>query len=162
MAELKEEVKTFIVQAHACFRKPSLIIKDVGAEFGVTITRDQVHFYHPEKAGARKRLGAKWKVLFDATRAAFVKGEVDVGIAKQVYRLKLYQRAAEYYEERGNLVLAAEMAEKAAKEVGGAFTNRRELTGRGGEPLVPPDIAATILKVYGNGGSDSGDGGAGK
>jgi len=160
MAALSDEVKTFIVQAHACFRKPSLIVADVKTEFGISLKRQDVQYYHPEKNSGR-RLAAKWKELFAATRKAFVEGKVTVGIAQQTYRLELYQRAAEYYEGKGNLVLAAEMAEKAAKEVGGAYTNRRELTGRGGEPLVPPDIAATILKVYGDGGSDGG-GDAGK
>lgn len=149
MPSLSEEVQAFIVQAHACFRKPSLIIRDVEAEFGVKVKRDQVQFYHPEKGSKTKRLGDKWKTLFAETRKAFVNGKVEVGIAKQAYRLGLYQRAAEYYEENGFFALAAEMAERAAKEVGGAYTNKRELTGGGGKPLVPEVITSAILKVYG-------------
>jgi hypothetical protein len=155
MPTIPEEVQAFIVQAHACFRKPSLIVKDVGAEFDVKVTRDQVYFYHPEKGGKHRRLAARWKKLFEETRKAFVEGNVEIGIAAQVYRLELYQRAADFYEERGNFVLAAEMAERAAKEIGGFYTNRRELTGQGGQPLLPPDIAAAILKVYGGGGAQT-------
>jgi hypothetical protein len=151
MAALSEDAQAFIVQALACGRKPSLVVKDVKAEFGVTVSREQVFFYHPERGSKDKRLALRWKNLFARTRYAFEAEKARVGIAQQVYRLMLYQRAAEYYEERGNYVLAAEMAVLAAKEVGGGYTNRRELTGRGSEPLVPPDIAATILKVYGGG-----------
>jgi hypothetical protein len=149
MAALSEDAQTFIVQALACGRRPSFVVKDVKAEFGLTVSREQVLFYHPERGGEGKRLAQKWKDLFAKTQAAYEAEKVKVGIAQQTYRLLLYQRAAEFYEERGNYVLAAEMAVLAAKEVGGAYTNKRELTGRGGEPLVPPDIAATILKVYG-------------
>lgn len=127
MAKLTEEIQTFIVQAHACFRKPSLIIKDVGAEFGVKLTRDQVQFYHPERGKKNKRLGKKHVSLFYATRKAFLDRKVEIGVAAQSYRLSYYQRAADFYEERGNYVLGAAMVEKAAKEVGGAYTNKHLL-----------------------------------
>lgn len=35
----------------------------------------------------------------------------------------------------GNLVLAATLLEQAAKEMGNAYTNRRELTGPAGGPI---------------------------
>lgn len=140
MPKLSEEIQAFIVQAHACFRKPSLIAKDVVAEFGVKLARDQIQFYHPDKGAKGKRLALKWKTLFAATRKEFVESKAQVGIAQQTYRLLLYQRAAEFYEEQGNMVLAAEMAERAAKEVGGAFTNKQEhkfdLTGLSDEDLL--------------------------
>jgi hypothetical protein len=153
VAALAEEVQTYIVQAHACFRKPSLIVRDVKAEFNVEVSREQVHFYHPEKGSKTKRLAKKWRAIFEETRKAFVERAVTFGIETQAYRLQLYQRAAEFYEERGNYVLAAEMAERAAKEMGGAYTNRRELTGKEGAPLIP-DVAAALVKVYGDGGTD--------
>lgn len=151
MAALTDEVQTFIVQAHACYRKTALIIRDVQAEFGLTLTRSQVQFYHPERGGKGKRLAKKWKALFMQTRKEFVDGKVEIGIRQQTYRLELYQRAADFYEEQRNYVLASEMAEKAAKEIGGAYTNKRELTGQGGAPLIPENIGAAILKVYGDG-----------
>jgi hypothetical protein len=151
MAKLAEEVQAFIVHAHARFRKPSLIIKDVKAEFSVDVSREQVLFYNPERGGEGKRLAKKWKKIFDAAREAYIKAEVEIGIAHQSYRLELYQRAADYYENLGNYVLAAEMAERAAKEKGGAYTNRRELTGHGGQPLIPSNIESQIEKVYAEG-----------
>jgi hypothetical protein len=155
MAALTEEVKTFIVQAHACFRKPSLIKRDVKAEFGLDLKRELIQFYHPEKGSKEKRLAKKWAAIFEKTRAAFIEGKVTTGIALQSYRIGLYQRAADFYEEQGNMVLASEMAEKAAKEQGGAYTNKRELTGQGGQPLIPTNVEANIMKAYG-GGDDPG------
>lgn len=155
MPVLSDEIKEFIVQSLACFRKPSLIIKDIQADFGVEATLAHIQTYNPEKGDKAKRLAKKWKLLFEETRKAIIDGKVTVGIAHQSYRLGLYQRAADYYEKMGNYVLAAEMAERAAKEMGGAYTNKRELYGKGGAPLIPNDIGDQILKVYGNqGGSE--------
>jgi hypothetical protein len=42
---------------------------------------------------------------------------------------------------QGNMALAAQLIEQAAKESGGAFTNRREMTGKDGAPLIPPKSA---------------------
>lgn len=131
MPALSEEVQTFIVQALACYRKPSLIVKDVKAEFGAAVTLDQVRWYDPGRGSKSKRIARKWRDLFTQTRAAFNADKVQIGIAKQSYRLMLYQRAAEYYEGQGNFVLASRMAERAAKEVGGAYTNKRTVTVEG-------------------------------
>lgn len=43
----------------------------------------------------------------------------------------------------GNLVLVGEMCERAAKEVGGAYTNRREMSGPAGGP-IPVNLPAVI------------------
>lgn len=42
MATLKNEVKSFIVQALACFDTPSQVVESVKNEFGVVVTRQQV------------------------------------------------------------------------------------------------------------------------
>lgn len=153
MPKLSEEVQQFIVQAHACYRKTSLIRKDLKAEFDLDVPRQNILFYNPERGAKTKPLSQKWKDIFYATRKDFIEGKVRVGIASQTYRLSVYQRAADFYEEHGQFALAAEMAEKAAKETGGAYTNKREVTGEGGKPLIPDNVTTLILKVYG----DTGD-----
>ncbi|HEX8177868.1 MAG TPA: DUF2280 domain-containing protein [Pyrinomonadaceae bacterium] len=135
MANLSEEVQEYIVTALACGRKNSLIRAEVATEFALTVTRERVLFYHPEKGSKTKRLAKKWKDLFYETQKAFNEGKVQVAISNQLFRLGVYQRAAEFYEKERQYVLAAEMCEKAAKEIGGAYTNRRELTGKGGGPI---------------------------
>jgi hypothetical protein len=151
MQKLTEEIKAFIVQAHACYRKTSLIQRDVKAEFSVDVDRQLIHFYHPEKGSKGKRLPKKWRTLFEKTRGAFDDGKVLAGISRQAYRIDLYQRGADHFESLGYYTQAAEMAEMAAKEMGGAYTNKRELTGEGGKPLIPNNISGAILRVYGEG-----------
>lgn len=162
MPALDDETKAFIVVALACYRKPALVVRDVQAEFGVSITRQQVAQYHPERGGEKKRLGKKWRDLFDKSREEFLSGRVQVGIAHQSYRLMLLQRLADRAEETGNAGLAREVAEQAAKEVGGAFTNARVHSGPGGGP-IPVSIedqrralaAKMFAKLRANGKTDA-------
>lgn len=136
MAALTDDVKMFIVHALACFDTPQQVADAVKAEFGLTVTRQQCQAYDPGKSMGAK-LSKKWCEIFDATRKAFLVDQASIPIANQNFRLRalnnLYQNAA----ARGNVALAAQLLEQAAKESGGAFTNRREMTGKDGAPLIP-------------------------
>jgi hypothetical protein len=134
MAKLTEPVQTFIVQALACFDSPTEVAKAVREEFGVTIDRQQAQQYHPERR-ASKGMAEKWVKLFHATREQFLKEAGKVPIAQQAYRLRSLQRLHELAVSRNNAALAAQLLEQAAKEVGGAFTNRREVAGPNGGPI---------------------------
>lgn len=59
-----------------------------------------------------------------------------IPIDQQSYRLHVLQQNLERAEQRGNAGLAISILEQAAKELGGAFTNRRELTGKNGQALT--------------------------
>lgn len=155
MATLSAEVKRFIVQQLACFESPSDVVKAVKAEFGITVSRQAVQHYDPEAGGEGKRLAKEHKELFEATRRRFIEQIDAIGVSHKAYRLAQLQHAIHRAKGMNNFPLLLQALEHAAKEAGGLFTNKRELTGRGGEPLVPPDIAATILKVYGDGGSQT-------
>ncbi len=65
----------------------------------------------------------------NATRAAFLADAATIGIAHRAVRLRTLGRLADRAEAMGNLALAAEILEQAAKEVGNAFTNKREVAG---------------------------------
>ncbi|MDR6421289.1 hypothetical protein J2801_003577 [Paraburkholderia phenoliruptrix] len=140
MAALTDDVKAFVVQALACFDTPTQVANAVKEEFGLEITRMQVSTYDPTKFMGRN-LSKKWREIFEATRKAFLEDQASIPIANQNFRLRalnnLYQNAA----TRGNAALAAQLLEQAAKESGGSFTNRREMTGRDGAPLIPTKSA---------------------
>lgn len=140
MAALTDDVKAFVVQALACFDTPTQVANAVKEEFGLEITRMQVSTYDPTKFMGRN-LSKKWRDIFEATRKAFLEDQASIPIANQNFRLRalhnLYQNAA----SRGNAALAAQLLEQAAKESGGSFTNRREMTGRDGAPLIPTKSA---------------------
>ena len=131
MAALKEPVKIFIVQALACRDTPQEVVEQVKQEFGVDISRSQCECYDPTKYSGRN-LSQKYVELFEKTRDEFDKGLIDIPIANKYYRLKQYQKQL---ERTRNVKTALKILEQAAKDIGGQFTNRQEITGAGGGPV---------------------------
>lgn len=132
MAALKEPVKIFIVQALACRDTPQEVADLVKQEFGVEVDRMQCSSYDPTKVAGRN-LSKKFKDLFNETRKKFDEGLIDIPIANKHYRLKQYDKLL---QKTKNTVIALRIMEQAAKDSGGQFTNRQELTGKNGEPLM--------------------------
>jgi hypothetical protein len=102
--------------------------------------RRWTHGYDAGKPYHRCGLGKALCKLFDDTRAAFDKEAMAVPIANKIFRLLAYQRCMERAEEMGNLVLVGEMCERAAKEVGGVYTNKREMSGPSGGPIAVIEV----------------------
>lgn len=134
MAKLTEAVQRFIVQALACYDTPTQVAEAVKEEFGIEITRQQAASYDPTKALGRT-LSRKWRDLFHETRERFRKEVAEIPIADQAFRLRQLHRMVQDAMKRKNMVLAAALLEQAAKETGGMFTNKRELSGPGGKPM---------------------------
>lgn len=145
MATLNDNVKTFIVQALACYDTPSQVAEAVKETFGIVVSRQQVAVYDPECL-AGKDLSKKWRALFEATRKAFLKDASSIPIANQTFRLRALNRMYQRVENQGNLVLAAQLLEQASKEVGGAFTNKQKMehTGKDGKELPQAVLNVTI------------------
>jgi hypothetical protein len=134
MAKLTEDVQTFLVRQLACFLTPSEVAAAVAEEFGVEIGRQQAWKYDPER---NAELAPKWRAIFEATRAAFVAETAQIGIAHRAYRLRRLERYLHRAEETKRYGLAAQLLKQAAEEMGGAYSRRRELTGKDGAPLGP-------------------------
>ncbi|MCP1119643.1 DUF2280 domain-containing protein [Robbsia andropogonis] len=134
MATLTEDVKAFIVQALACFDTPSQVSAAVKEEFGVEVARMQVAAYDPTKQSG-KGMAKKWKEIFAATRKQFLEETGAIPIANQSFRLRALQKLYEKTERRGNVVVAADLIEQAAKEVGGMFVNK--MRGESEDPDPP-------------------------
>lgn len=143
MAALKEPVKIFIVQALACRDTPQEVAELVKQEFSIEIDRRQCENYDPTKYAGRN-LGKKLADLFNQTRKKFDEGLIDIPIASKYYRLKQYQKQL---EKTKNAKLALKILEQAAKDVGGQFTNRQEITGKDGEALQTTVVHATQEQV---------------
>ena len=133
MATLKEPVKIFIVQALACRDTPQEVAEAVKQEFKIELDRRQCASYDPTKP-AGQNLSKKFVQLFNETRDKFDAGLIDIPIANKHFRLKQYQKQLE--RNAKNTVMSLKILEQAAKDVGGQFTNRQELTGKNGEPLM--------------------------
>lgn len=147
---MKDEVKTFIVQSLACFDSPSVVAAAVRKEFGETITRQSVEAYDPNKRAGAK-MADKWRQLFKASREAFLEDQSEIGIAHRSVRLRKLAQQVELNESRGNSAMVAQLLKQAAEEVGGSYTNRRELTGRDGKDLPVPVSPVTIFQLPDNG-----------
>ncbi|WP_395600047.1 DUF2280 domain-containing protein [Pseudomonas sp. B19125] len=124
MAALKNEVKSFIVQALACFDTPSQVVEAVKNEYGVVVSRQQVETHDLTKS-AGKGLAVKWVTLFHDTRKRFREETAEIPIANRAFRLRGLGRMAEKAENMRNLALTAQLYEQAAKEVGDVYVNRR-------------------------------------
>lgn len=86
-------------------------------KFGLVLTRQRIEAWHPERrAGAR--LGKHWREMFYETRAKLLAEVENIPIACRSYRLKVLQRVAEQAEAVGNLPLAMQVLEQAARDVG--------------------------------------------
>lgn len=135
--QLPDEVKTFIVQALACFDPPSVVVAAVKEEFGLVVSPQRVIKYNPTKKSGED-LGQELKAVFEATRKRFLEETAEIGIANRAVRLRKLDRVAQKAEAAGNHAMVMGACEAAAKEVGGAFTNRQqhELTGANGKPLA--------------------------
>lgn len=146
---LSEEAQVFVVQAVACFDAPSVVAAAVKKEFGFILTPQAVECYDPNKRAGRN-ISDKWKALFETTRETFLTDTAQIGISHRAVRLRAIQRMADKAETNGNLALAAQLHEQAAKEAGNAYTNKRELSGPNGEAL-PVQGPVTIYALPDNG-----------
>lgn len=155
MAQLKKEVKFYIVRSLAKFNTPQETADAVNMDFGIKVTRQQCERYDPTKR-AGQELSTELKAEFEATRKQFVDNPQHVPLANLTYRLERMQRVIDHAGKNSVLVLST--LEQAAKDVGGVFTNRKEITGKDGKPLteqpkpidLTPEVAAAIAQALKN------------
>lgn len=149
-SDMTDEIKAFVVQGLASFDTPTQVVEAVKAEYGVLLTPQAVQAYDPTKYAGRK-LAAKWKVYFGQARKSFIDDATTIPIANRSSRLRALQRMATRAEAKGNLPLAAQFLKQAAEEVGNAYTNRRELTGKDGKDLPAAAPAVAVFALPDNG-----------
>jgi hypothetical protein len=149
-AKLTREQQTFVVQSLACFDSPTVVAAALRKEYSVTLTPQSIEAYDPTKK-AGKNLADRWKAIFEETRKTFLEDTASIAISHRAVRLRALQRMADKAENQGNMVLASSLLKQAAEEVGGSYTNRRELTGKDGKDLPVPVSPVTIFQLPDNG-----------
>lgn len=125
MTKLSEAAKHEIVVLLARFTSAADVVVYMREHFGIEIDRFQVRAY--DLSSSRYEAGEKWRPIFEAARRAYLETIEAVPIAHKAYRLHQFQRALDRAQQTGNLVLVCDILERAAKEVGGAFTNERKV-----------------------------------
>lgn len=135
MASLSEAQKVFVVQRLACYDTPQQVADAFKEQFGEEINRTKVFNYDPTRAGYRQ--AKKFRVIFEATRKAFLEDLTSIGIAQKSVRLRRLDALYDKAVSMKNLALAQQLMEQAAKEMGEAYTNKHRLehTGRDGGPM---------------------------
>lgn len=135
MAALKAEHKTLIVTLLATFRTPTEVRKELKERFRIEASLQQIQYYDPRTAQGGRELSAEWRTLFEETRKRYIEGEAEVACSHRRYRLERIQRLLDHDTYSKSPKTVIELLELAAKESGGALTNRRELTGKDGGPI---------------------------
>jgi hypothetical protein len=145
MAAITEEAKVYIITALACFDEQKQVIKDVKEKFGFTVSHQQVGAYDPATVSG-KRLSKQFKELFKTTREKFLADTSSIPIANAAVRLRILQRHVNLADQRNNTAMVASLLEQAAKETGGAFTNKQKVENAGvvGTMNVPAPVAGTV------------------
>jgi hypothetical protein len=131
MAVLTDEIKVFIVKALARYDTPSQVAEAVKANFGVDVTRHQVHEYD---ADCSRPPAQRWRDLHAATRQAFLREIAEIGIVHKATRLRMLDRLAHQCEQN-SVAQTLSCLEQAAKECGGFYEKRRHRdAGKDGPP----------------------------
>jgi hypothetical protein len=142
--KLSDEVKAFIIQSLACFDGLAVVVAAVKREYGIEISKQLCESHDPtKKAGAK--LGERWRVLFEETRKSFLEDTSTIAISHRAVRLRALQRMADKAEGQGNMVLASNLLEQAAKEVGDSYTNRQKHDHSSSDGSMSPRPAAFDL-----------------
>jgi hypothetical protein len=142
--QLNDEAREYVVMLLAAYDPPSVVAKSVREQFGFDITPQSVEAYDPTKLAGR-HLARKWVDLFHETRKTLIESTAEIGIAHKAIRLRMLDRMVRRAEASGNMVLAAQLVEQAAKECGDAYTNKRKL-----EHDVPGGLQALLSRIGGS------------
>jgi hypothetical protein len=138
MPVLTDEIKEFIVNGLACYDSPTYVAEAVRENFGIEVSRQQIHEYDPACA---RRPAQRWCDLHAATRAAFLQEAAAIGIANKLVRLRRLDRLADRCE--GNSVaLSLICLAQAAKECGGLYENRRRVDVQVSVPQQPEALSS--------------------
>lgn len=141
---IPEPAKVAIIVGLACFDSISTVAEMIKKDFGLVVSPQAIEAHDPTKVAGRK-LAARWRLLFDETRAAFIADTSSIPISHRATRLRALQRMAEKAEGRGNMAMATKILEQAAKEVGNAFTNKVDLQSTDGS-MSPKEPTYKLVK----------------
>lgn len=151
MADLSDAQKRFIVLALARFRTPSEVLAAFREEFedDMGLTTRRIRGYDPTRACFDA--GPQWQELFEQARHSFVHDVSAIPIANQAYRVNMLSQMAADAMKAGNRGQAAALLKQAAEEIGGVFTNERnvkvEQTKGGFRDLDPEERRSAIADM---------------
>ena len=151
-SKLTDEARKTIVCALAAYDTPSTIAALIRSRYDISVSPQAIETYDPTKYAGRN-LAPKWKAMFAAARKQFLEESAAIGITHKTVRLKRLDRMSLIAEDKGNIPLAAQLLEQAAKECGDAFTNRHRVDGTLMHRTDPREMTDDELAAIAAGGS---------
>jgi hypothetical protein len=143
---LTNEQRAFLVREAACYVTPKVAAEAFFAKFDRRINAQTAEGYDPTKNQGRK-LKPKWITLFETCREAFLKdAAAEVPESQKSVRLRMLAGAARAMEASRNYLGMAEVLKQIAQEMGNAYTNRREYTGKDGGAMKFEDVSGMTLE----------------
>ena len=135
-AKLSDEQRIRGIQHLACFKTSTETLHLLKQEWpSIDVTVQAIDALSPLTYAGRN-LAKRWRVIFDETRKVFLADITRIGIANPAVRLEMLAGVATRAAAKKNDVLLMSALEQAAKESGGAYTNRLQLTGKDGAPIA--------------------------
>ena len=114
-SRLTNDLKHIIVRELACYSTPSDVASLLHRNYGVTVSRQAVECYNPERC-AGSALSEKWGAVFRETRRNFLKEAGQIGISHKAFRLQAMDEALRSAKSVANYPLVLRILALAAKE----------------------------------------------
>lgn len=133
---LTKEQQVFLVRSFARFVDTREVREAFKAQFGFEIESAHASYYNPDSvAGAA--IAKDLRAVFDADRKAYLDDITRIPTANLAVRLAIRDKMIRDLEGKGavNRPLIDKLLESQAKDLGGKYTNRKEVTGKDGGPL---------------------------
>lgn len=146
MATLKSAHKRLAVKRLAVFDRPSDVRDELRDEFGVEVDLSQLAHYDPttEKGSG---LAEDLETLFWDIREQFLEDFTESAIQHKAVRLRILQQTLYDLKDMGHHFGVMDALEQAAKEMGGAYTNRQKLDHSGDISLHESEDFQQVLEV---------------
>jgi len=164
--KLEKEHQIYIVEQLAMFERLKTVQTRLKEIYGIELSLPGIQHYQITS----KELSKDLRKVFNSTRKQFLANSLTIPLANKNVRLQKLQNIFDKQEDSPiqNSVEMRATLKQAAEEMGDAYTNKREVTGKNGEDLAKPLADAfgqfnkMLNKVYGNGddpqnGSESGN-----
>ncbi len=142
---LSDDTKRLVVQMLACGRTPLQVVRYFKETYGLLLSPQSVEKYNPTKVNGKK-LCPEFTALFFGARQEYLADTNHLGVESQRFRVEKLTEISHLAYERGNFRLALQALEQGAKDSGGMFTNRREITGHNGGDIGIKTTRAISLK----------------
>jgi hypothetical protein len=141
--KLSERHKIVLAQCFGQYLTATEAAAVLKERFGIDMTAQGAARYDPDRAEAfdlSEKLREKLTAAKAAARKEFEEGVDAIPEAKLAVRVRDLAVMARHYKAIGNYPAMAAAYAQIAKEMGGAYTNRRELTGKDGKPVQFEDV----------------------